>query len=690
MYFSLHFSDMGPTEKITSIRNLLLKLPKAHYNLLSHFIALLVAIARKSSINLMCPMNLAVCVGPSLLWPTQHSDTSPKAVPPLIEQLIIHADLLFGSQILNIFNKPNLIPSASLSLDSGAEESDSLNSVGLSLDSLDLNCNRKEKLSLSRDSGLTMSEDDSHSNGGNSPAPRFGQNHLVLPHLQVHQAQRIYTTKCYDSELQNAGIPKINMDNYLSPLNSNRNFNNANGFYNDNIYGNKLDVQRTIEMQQKIYNTITEQNKLIHKPNKPQEIYGTNGVGSKLISNKPNHNNDPSPSKYLTGLEPAKPPRLGISKMQRNTKGQSLYVDNKSISPHRLYHRAKSSDDLLERGVENLYSNLNIKRQNRPENIYGVNNNNNFPQTYCRVYQGWEHRVANVKNSGNQQPQNKFATPPTVSPPDKSTKNFTRKDWSRQASRTKSLETFSLDNPNNVPTPDNKPVIPESPVYEPRNSDITVNCNLRMVDPSHFCTRQCVLSNQNYYETPPTGSTKPMKINRCNDLDNKGDFKARLVHSKSLANIVLHSNSNSSDTLYQSPNYFSNDSPISSEHSSSNNYNVEYADNIYYQNRNKYSEKSTNIYNTEVSATQDRAFSRYGKHQVPPVPPRKGSNHKLLNLDEKNVLFPESKNQLNMSRKKSTDEMKCSYVPNYLQNNSNNFVLALEDSASETESESYV
>lgn len=135
------------TGRLENLRRLLNLLPKENHVLLAYVLSVLHNIAKRSRYNLMSAANLGVCVGPSLLW--EASQNAPmRTLPTLIEVLINHCHSLFSSQVLNSFGEAN---------DSGAEESDSLHSLGLSLDSVELS---KDQKSLSRDSGLTLSEDD--------------------------------------------------------------------------------------------------------------------------------------------------------------------------------------------------------------------------------------------------------------------------------------------------------------------------------------------------------------------------------------------------------------------------------------------------------------------------------------------------------------------------------------------------
>lgn len=162
-------------EKVQRVRELCSRLPTSNVTLLCHFLCVLYHIAARSHHNLMSSANLSVCVGPSLLAPGNPAQVmSPehsKLIPAVIQFLIDKCPLIFGEEVLQLFGPP---PEKEVRIDSGAEESDSVNSSGgvrrddSSIDSLErelLGENeplpRKDKMSmtnLSRDSGLTMSD----------------------------------------------------------------------------------------------------------------------------------------------------------------------------------------------------------------------------------------------------------------------------------------------------------------------------------------------------------------------------------------------------------------------------------------------------------------------------------------------------------------------------------------------------
>ncbi|XP_011306051.1 rho GTPase-activating protein 20-like [Fopius arisanus] len=150
--FPLWMASLDTSNSVQTIKTILDRLPKANYNLLSHLICVLHHIARRSKHNLMCASNLGVCCGPSLLWSSSPTVNQSRAIPALTEILIRNCEVLFGDGVTLLLGEERS--------DSGAEEStDSLHSGGLSLDSLDLTePPRKDHMSLSRDSGLTLSD----------------------------------------------------------------------------------------------------------------------------------------------------------------------------------------------------------------------------------------------------------------------------------------------------------------------------------------------------------------------------------------------------------------------------------------------------------------------------------------------------------------------------------------------------
>ncbi|KAL5241046.1 hypothetical protein ACI65C_008456 [Semiaphis heraclei] len=166
--------------KLFRIKTIIDQLPKPNYHLLCHFLCVLYHISRRSTHNLMSAANLGVCVGPSLLWsdsPAMCPTEDLRTVPALVEILITHCELLCGPHVPNLLGDPR---------DSGTEESDSMRRDDSSIDSLEVSPPpRKDQISLSRDSGLTMSdsqlytpdEEESGSTSSSGYDPAFDQSH---------------------------------------------------------------------------------------------------------------------------------------------------------------------------------------------------------------------------------------------------------------------------------------------------------------------------------------------------------------------------------------------------------------------------------------------------------------------------------------------------------------------------------
>ncbi|XP_047535743.1 uncharacterized protein LOC125070087 [Vanessa atalanta] len=712
----LQVLSLPPAEKVAAVRSLLLKLPKSHYNMLTYFVCLLQAIAKKSNINLMCPMNLGVCVGPSLLWPNVPCDKAPKAVPMVVELLIVKAEALFGPQIAGLLGSGSPESSNAL-LDSGAEESDSLHSVGISLDSMELSTPRKEKLSLSRDSGLTLSEDDSNSNGGNSPAPRNILHSLSAPTCNL-QDQKLLPRYGADNHNVN-GLPQVNQRQ-------------------QNIYSNKAELYSTVN--EELYTMPYMSERYVHNS---INVGIGNGIDDRnYISKTAVHRSTAdiygqSPAKYITGLEPQKPPRSNVSKAARTSKVYSMYAETQEADQNitnKNFNRAKSSDNLLEskqEAVENkrdlvssqeniVYSNIhdlamfteNIQRQNQYQSHADMLSNMN----YSRVYTGWEKKSANYntqinpcsnenkygqmnKNSGESS-QNKTdgKTTPAAT-------IFIRNDWSRQAARTKSLE-VNEDGHSNV-------------ADKTRNGNYEINivncCRKRRFDPAHMCTKNCITLSMinNREKEKHTGNSQNSyayvdDIHSNNAEENKkcrirNYNNTKLNQSKSLANIILQSDSSSNDTLYQPQNSFNSRSTEStaSENSFENCYTTQYIEplytSVYNRRRDIFHEEKNNMFSSDIykatptsvqpdysSEKEQNNNSKKPPHMPPPVPPRKMVYQRVLKKFQPVHVNKDDK----ASRSKSVPPLYRD-PPKSTEKNGQK-VVALGCSESDTESESYV
>lgn len=705
---------LSQNEKVPAVRSLLLKLPKAHYNMLTYFICLLQAIAKKSNINLMCPMNLGVCVGPSLLWPNSPCEKAPKAVPMVVELLIVKAEALFGPQIAGLLGNGSPETSNAL-LDSGAEESDSLHSVGISLDSMELSTPRKEKLSLSRDSGLTLSEDDSNSNGGNSPAPRNILHSLSAPTCNTQQESKLVVR--YNIDNHNvSGLPQIGQ--------------------RQNIYSNKAELYSTVNDE--LYTTPYIGERYVHNSINigiSNGIDDRNYVSKTALQRSTADVYEQSPAKYITGLEPQKPPRSNVSKAARTSKVYSMFAETQEATKnitHKNFNRAKSSDNLLESKQENIdikrdlvssqenivYSNIhdlamfteNIQRQNQYQTQTETVSNTN----YARVYTGWEKKSANYTNKTNNT-ENIYGQMTKKQGETSQTKTdgnltpaatiFTRNDWTRQAARTKSLEV-------------SEEVLANSEKMRNGSYEITNCCRKRRFDPAHMCTKSCTGPPANREQEKHTANPLQNSYSYSDNIHNNNSEESKktrlrnynankLNQSKSLANIILHSDSSSNDTLYQPQNSFnsrSTESPASENSFENNCYTNQYIDplytSVYNRRRDIYHDmKSSNLFPSDIyKATPTAVKPEYNNseyehnnnnkkapHMPPPVPPRKMVYQRVLKKFQPVHVNKDDKN----SRSKSVPRLYREPSKGADAKGQNN-IIALEGSESDTESESYV
>lgn len=647
----------------------------------------------------MCPMNLGVCVGPSLLWPSTPCEKAPKAVPMVVELLIVKAEALFGPQISSLLGSGS--PESNALLDSGAEESDSLHSVGISLDSMELSTPRKEKLSLSRDSGLTLSEDDSNSNGGNSPAPRNLLHSMSAPTCNLQQVQR------YNEHHNVNGLPQ--------------------GPPKQNIYSNKAEIYNNIN--EDLYNTPYLGDRYVHNS---INIGISNGIDERNYVSKTALQRSTaeiygkSPTIYITGFEPQKPPRSVVSKSARTSKVYSMFAETKETEKNdtnKNFNRAKSSDNLLESKQESLdnkrdmvssqenivYSNIhdlamfteNVQRQSQYHSQKDVTNSN-----YSRVYTGWEKKSANYNTKTTENIYGQMRKPTGEGSTNKDESGtpaatiFTRNDWSRQAARTKSLEA-NEGHSNNDKLRNGTYDIP----------NITNTCCKRQYDPAHLCSKNCTANpttrnrEQEKRNMFPLQNSYSYVENIHNDSDESKKARLRnynnnkLNQSKSLANIIMHSDSSSSDTLYQPQSSSKSRSTEStaSENSYDNVYANKYIDPLYtsvYRNivdKSWKMSKTSDMYSSDIykatpttvqpeyQSSESDQNSKKPPHMPPPVPPRKMIYQRVLKKFQPVHVPKEDKN----SRSKSVPRL-------YSGTEKSQNGIDLGGSESDTESESYV
>ncbi|XP_067945909.1 rho GTPase-activating protein 20-like isoform X2 [Watersipora subatra] len=198
-------------DKIKVLQKIIEKLPKGNQLLLRYIICILSHIAERSDENLMTSYNLAVCLGPSLLWnesaEMSEQEASSKTVPLVVQFLIDQCQLIFGEDILNIFGHSPIAP-----LDSDTEEVGTVDTIHTryndSLESLSDTeapvlggLTQMSPSSCSRDSGLILSDphedvgehSDDHSRrqqlikskSCDSLRPDNKNHHTILPTLQT-------------------------------------------------------------------------------------------------------------------------------------------------------------------------------------------------------------------------------------------------------------------------------------------------------------------------------------------------------------------------------------------------------------------------------------------------------------------------------------------------------------------------
>lgn len=140
----------------------------AHQLLLKYIICILYHIAERSEDNLMTSANLAICLGPSLLWTDSinlsHQEEASKTVPQVVQFLIDNCTDILGQEVLDIFGHP---PNPPVDEDDSPERiqtpyNDSLES--LSDSEVPVGLQQMSPSSCSRDSGLILS--DPHEDAG--------------------------------------------------------------------------------------------------------------------------------------------------------------------------------------------------------------------------------------------------------------------------------------------------------------------------------------------------------------------------------------------------------------------------------------------------------------------------------------------------------------------------------------------
>ncbi|XP_068439063.1 SH3 domain-binding protein 1 [Clinocottus analis] len=114
--------EKDPTEKLEQFRVLLKKLPPDNYNNLRYLVQFLSLLSEQQAVNKMTPSNIAIVLGPNLLWPRAEGEAalfdmasaSSVQVVTVIEPLIQYSSSLFPEAVS--FEIPDLpeVPDASM------------------------------------------------------------------------------------------------------------------------------------------------------------------------------------------------------------------------------------------------------------------------------------------------------------------------------------------------------------------------------------------------------------------------------------------------------------------------------------------------------------------------------------------------------------------------------------------------
>ncbi|XP_074596026.1 uncharacterized protein LOC141851212 [Brevipalpus obovatus] len=197
-------SDDNYEKRDDRIAKLLDKLGSFNLLLLKHLICVLWHIAQQSSENKMSSMNLAVCIGPSVFADNsqllKRCEEVSKLVPKLVAHMIDHCHELFGSAITTLFGPVKDVEKQ----DSGAEESDSLNSLqdgGINTNGPVVS-NKRDDESIESFERI-MGEETSSSGSRGSPCKRLSppsENKMSLSNLSQDSGLTLSDTQLYSPD----------------------------------------------------------------------------------------------------------------------------------------------------------------------------------------------------------------------------------------------------------------------------------------------------------------------------------------------------------------------------------------------------------------------------------------------------------------------------------------------------------
>ncbi|PIK61239.1 putative rho GTPase-activating protein 20 isoform X7 [Apostichopus japonicus] len=193
-----------PSEKINKVKSILSQLPEANVNLLRYIFCIFHHITLNSGENDMNHTNLAICTSPSMIWPPLSAGAlaqaqSTKESPQLLQFLIKHCLEIFGAEMESLFGPAPVRKETVCALDSGGDSDGAFSRRnGSSMDSIeqefgdDFEPNNNAHLkkwggygtpqplvspsSLSRDSGITSSDNQIYPDSDNTDTTDSGVN----------------------------------------------------------------------------------------------------------------------------------------------------------------------------------------------------------------------------------------------------------------------------------------------------------------------------------------------------------------------------------------------------------------------------------------------------------------------------------------------------------------------------------
>lgn len=187
-------------EKIDTVKRILEKLPEANLTLMRYIFCIFYHITLNAEENSMNGTNLAICISPSMIWPPLSAGAmaqahATKESPQLLQFLISHCVEIFGKDVTTLFGPPPARKETVCPVDSGGDSDGALGRRNASSmdsieqefsDEIEPNNNAQIKKwgvpplvspsSLSRDSGITSSDNQIYPDSDNTDTTDSGVN----------------------------------------------------------------------------------------------------------------------------------------------------------------------------------------------------------------------------------------------------------------------------------------------------------------------------------------------------------------------------------------------------------------------------------------------------------------------------------------------------------------------------------